>query len=300
MSEPTPLEIRPAETTRKTTIVVPCFNEEQRLGADGFRPLLERSISLLFVDDGSKDGTLARLEEICRQLGPQAAVMAFPRNQGKAEAVRQGMLLALGMSDAATSDCRAAFFRDPSPAIPVQIVGYLDADLATPAREMLRLLERIDQGDVDVVMGARVKLLGTDIRRRAVRHYLGRVFATLASMILKLAVYDTQCGAKLFRRTEALEAALSDRFLSRWVFDVELLGRLVCGTADVPGLDVERIIEVPLNCWHDIRGSKVGLKDSLPVLIDLLRIWSSLSRHKQADRPSRRPAEESLQEPGTD
>ena len=53
----------------------------------------------------------------------------------------------------------------------------------------------------------------------------------MASLILHARVYDTQCGAKLFRRSAALEAALADPFLSRWSFDVELLGRMLIGDA---------------------------------------------------------------------
>ena len=72
-------------------IVVPCFNEGRRLRADGFRILVEdANTRLLFVDDGSKDDTRRILGAICAELGPQALRLDLPRNQGKAEAVRQG------------------------------------------------------------------------------------------------------------------------------------------------------------------------------------------------------------------
>src|SRR5204862_482251 len=76
-----------------------------------------------------------------------------------------------------------------------EVVGYVDADLSTPVAEVARLLDEMEQRGVAVVMGARVALLGTAIQRRALRHYLGRLFATAASIILGLPVYDTQCGA---------------------------------------------------------------------------------------------------------
>ena len=73
-------------------------------------------------------------------------------------------------------------------------------------------------------------MMGTDIRRSAVRHYTGRLFATAGSLVLGVPVYDTQCGAKAFRVTDALRAALAEPFVSRWAFDVEVLGRLLRST----------------------------------------------------------------------
>ena len=92
---------------------------------------------------------------------------------------------------------------------------------------MARLVDTLaDDEHLQVVIGSRVGLLGHDIDRSLRRHYLGRIFATVSSAVLDLPVYDTQCGAKAFRVTPALRAALADPFTSRWAFDVELLGRL--------------------------------------------------------------------------
>src|SRR5262249_59105570 len=106
-------------------------------------------------------------------------------------------------------------------------------------------------------LGSRVKLLGRTIDRRIGRHYRGRIFATLASLVLDLPVYDTQCGAKLFRTSAILAAALSRPFRSRWSFDVELLQRLVLGFGGVPALAVREIVEEPLAVWRDVPGSKL-------------------------------------------
>ena len=147
------------------------------------------------------------LHALAKQQPGAVEVVTLAANQGKAEAVRQGMLAALGRR--------------------CDILGYVDADLATPPDELVRLVHIARDGKHDILMGSRVQLLGRAIKRNNTRHYIGRIFATCASLSLGLPVYDTQCGAKLFRPTEALAAALALPFTSRWAFDVELLGRLV-------------------------------------------------------------------------
>jgi glycosyltransferase involved in cell wall biosynthesis len=249
-------------TLQRITWVVPCFNEAARLDPAAFLALadLPPSPSLVFVDDGSRDQTLQRLRALAEQRPEQIAVVAQPTNQGKAEAVRQGLLHAL--------------------AGPADIVGFVDADLATPPAELQRLAEMIRSGDYDLVLGSRVQLLGRSIQRNPVRHYLGRVFATCASLSLGLAVYDSQCGAKLFRRGEALTAALAKPFGSRWAFDVELLGRMVRPGGGVAGLPIERIREEPLAAWSDVPGSKLGAVAALQAGLELARIGWSLRRRR--------------------
>jgi hypothetical protein len=125
-------------------------------------------------------------------------------------------------------------------------------------------------------MGSRVQLLGRAIERKHVRHYLGRVFATCASLSLGLPVYDTQCGAKLFRHTEALARALEQPFTSRWVFDVELLARLVRPGPGIAGITEDRIREEPLLSWTDVPGSKLRPAAALRSGLELLRIGVKL------------------------
>jgi hypothetical protein len=137
-------------------------------------------------------------------------------------------------------------------------VGYWDADLATPLNALSKFLQLMDdRPDIDVVLGSRVKLLGRSIERHAWRHYLGRVFATLVSQLLRLSVYDTQCGAKMFRASDELRGVLADPFRTAWLFDVEILARLIAasprGTADV----AQRLYELPLDEWRDVPGSKL-------------------------------------------
>lgn len=249
-------------------VIVPCYNEARRLSLTGFEEFLQYpDVRLLFVDDGSTDDTRAVLERLCERLGGQAQVLVQPKNGGKAEAVRAGMLAAYEAG--------------------AQRIGYLDADLATPPAEMCRLLSTLEERDVAVVMGARVALLGTRIERSTRRHYMGRVFATFASSVLSLRVYDTQCGAKVFRRSELLKSVLSSPFSSRWAFDVELIGRLLVGTAEQSGLTPDDFVEVPLRTWQDIAQSKLKFWDAPKMGLDLLGIFlrlRALKRHLRRER----------------
>ena len=124
-----------------------------------------------------------------------------------------------------------------------------------------------------MVMGARVALLGRDIRRSPLRHYLGRLFATAASWILGLPVYDTQCGAKLFRADAVREGIFDIPFATRWLLDIEILQRLLrVRRALGPGEAAAGFHELPLEAWRDVRGSKLSGPQMLRAAIDLLRL----------------------------
>jgi hypothetical protein len=152
--------------------------------------------------------------------------------------------------------------------------GFWDADLATPLEELPAFFEVLAaHRDVQIVLGSRVKLLGRNIERHVSRHYGGRVFATVASLLLGLPVYDTQCGAKLLRVTPETRALFAQPFIVNWTFDVELLARLIVARRDTNLLPVERALyEVPLNSWRDVGVSSVKPADFFRSFIELARI----------------------------
>lgn len=240
-------------------VVIPCFNEEKRLDPARLASLVDPGgVRLLFVDDGSTDGTAAILAELQATV-EGVDVLLLPRNVGKAEAVRQGLL-------------RGAESGAP-------MLAYYDADLATPPTELLRLLELLEtRADLTFVMASRVLMLGWRIERRAVRHYLGRVFATLASLLLRIPVYDTQCGAKAFRLSPALRAAIGTPFRSSWVMDVELIGRLLRGSPDADPVPLAEFEEMPLRAWRDVSGSTLRPIAMGRALVDLLVVGMRLRR----------------------
>jgi glycosyltransferase involved in cell wall biosynthesis len=243
----------------RLSLIVPCYNEEKRLDTGKFREFLSEPgpSRLVFVDDGSKDRTPEILEQLSTEAGSRAEFLRCPVNGGKAEAVRRGMLHALEN------------FQQ-------EFVGFWDADLATPLETIPRFLSIFDnKPEIEMVFGARVKLLGRAVARKESRHYLGRLFATTVSLMLHLPIYDTQCGAKIFRADDALSEVLRQPFLSKWVFDVEILARfLKLYGRDTKAL-AKTIYEYPLEQWVDVEGSKVRPKDFLKAFTDVLRIRSA-------------------------
>ncbi len=247
-----------------TLVVVPCYDEARRLPVPRYESFLRAApdVGLVLVDDGSRDGTLALLQGLAARHPAGAEVVALPCNRGKAEAVRQGVLHALAR--------RPAWF------------GYWDSDLSTPLETILlfRALLR-ERPDLGLVQGARVQLLGHRIERRALRHYVGRVAATAISSALRLPVYDTQCGAKLFRAGAETERLFDEPFLSPWLVDVELLARWAQARARHGGPDpAAAVYEYPLPEWTDVRGSKVRPRDYLAAGRDLYRIRRRYLTHE--------------------
>ncbi|HVU01461.1 MAG TPA: glycosyltransferase [Polyangiaceae bacterium] len=248
-------------------LVVPCYNEARRFDARAFLGLSRSAdTALLLVDDGSTDDTSRILSDLAREEPEAISTLRLPKNLGKGEAVRIGLQRAL--------EARAS------------VVGYADADLSTPPEELANLLAVARSGRADAVLGSRISFLGAEIHRARSRHYFGRAFATAASLVLGIPVYDTQCGAKFFRATPSLRASLEEPFHGAWVFDVELLGRLLIGAPGVPAVPLERFVEVPLRRWTDVPGGTLDGLDLVRAAADLVAVGLSLSRRRDAIRRS--------------
>jgi len=247
-------------------IVVPCYNEAKRLDPERFTEFLAESdhVDFLFVNDGSRDDTLLLLQGLEAQHPDRISVLDKQPNGGKAEAVRAGLLRCIETGRS-------------------QYTGFWDADLATPLSAIHQLLSKLEEDPQrEMVFGSRVRLLGHAIHRRAVRHYLGRCFATVVSIILRLPIYDTQCGAKLFRVTPELQHMLTTPFQSRWIFDVEILARFLAHHDQDTDYAFRTIYECPLLSWEDVAGSKVGPLDFFHAFWELLRIHNTYRHDKKA------------------
>lgn len=244
---------------KKILLIVPCFNEESRMNFPAFEAGArdcERQgikLSFLFTNDGSSDRTRALLDEYCAQ-NSDAHCYHLPQNAGKGNAIQECYQAKKNELNFQQYDW----------------VGFWDADLATPLTEIPKMLTYLSffQGqEVSAVFGSRISRLGSRIVRQMHRHYLGRIFVTLVSNVLGVKAYDSQCGAKLFT-PNAAEVAFENSFISRWIFDVEILLRL----------KEERIVEFPLFNWEDIPGSKVKVfREMFRVLKDLYKIKETYS-----------------------
>jgi dolichyl-phosphate beta-glucosyltransferase len=265
-----PTQAAAAGTSPRVSIVLPAYNEEQRieLALDELFAYLEEtaprrgngrpaaelgSVEVIVVDDGSRDRTAEIVERIAGALAaaaggtlgsrPSKATLRMLRqpHRGKGGAVRAGMLEARG-----------------------QYVVFTDADMATPPDQLPRLLDGL--ADHDVALGSRIQPDGTDRRASQPlrRRLMGKAFHLLAALWVTGRVPDTQCGFKGFRAPVAADLFARQR-LTSIVFDAEIIH-----LARRRGYS---IVSVPVE-WSDKHGSRmhpsVGL--AVRVLIDLARI----------------------------
>jgi len=251
--------------SRDITIVVPCYNEEKRLKTSLFEAFACSEKRFLFVDDGSSDQTVSVLKKMAGN-SDFIDYHEMPKNGGKAEAVREGMLRALELNPNSVW------------------IAFFDADMATPLWEIDNMLKYQETfyPSAQAIWGSRLYRLGGRIIRSAVRHYVSRIFATFAYTLLNVDTYDSQCGAKIFKAT-CVKKLFTEPFLSKWIFDLELLLRG----------GQELVVEYPLQRWEDVAGSKIGLSESFRVFRDLMRVKSHYDKAKPVPKelPATQPKE---------
>jgi dolichyl-phosphate beta-glucosyltransferase len=219
-------------------LVIPCFNEENRLDMAAFGHFLDTfpQFFLCFVDDGSTDRTAGLLKSFCSGR-ERCRVLHLEQNRGKAEAVRHGMLWLNRHGD-------------------IPFLGYFDADLSAPLDFALELRETLLQRPGTwMVFGSRQLADKQHITRRRRRHLAGRFVSALINYAVKARFTDTQCGAKLFP-AEAVHPLFQEPFLSSWIFDVELIQRICNQFGHNEGM--ARIAEIPVSRWRDVGDSKVS------------------------------------------
>ncbi|NNF21942.1 MAG: glycosyltransferase family 2 protein [Saprospiraceae bacterium] len=237
----------------KNGIIVPCYNEAQRLPLEQFESFINNNEDYLlcFVNDGSKDNTLECLQDFSKNNPERIRVYDMPQNGGKAEAVRAGVYYLLDHTN-------------------VDTIGFLDADLSTDFADYTNLVNELSRdASKKLVFGSRESNEENQIERNGFRNIISFVIGILIRAILKLPIKDSQCGAKVFKR-DAASFCFNQSFVTRWLFDVELFIRMkkAYGKKET----IKLIKEVPLKRWVHVDGSKIGLKDSLVIPSQLLSI----------------------------
>ena len=231
------------------SIVIPAYNEEQRLPATLDRilawartaPIPLREV--LVVDDGSRDGTAALVESGTH--GPLVRLLRNPGNRGKGFAVRNGMLQAAG-----------------------EWILSTDADLSSPIEEFSKLLAAARRENAPIAIGSRALDRSlVKVHQGALRELSGRTFNLAMRIVTGLPFRDTQCGFKLFRRAAAREV-FARQIEDGFSFDVEDLA-----IARVLGI---KVVEVAVE-WSNVEGTKVSLLGGAKPFGDLLRIrWNAM------------------------
>jgi glycosyltransferase involved in cell wall biosynthesis len=229
---------------QKTAIIIPCYNEEKRIEKKNIDYIINNThATIFFANDGSKDNTLSILNDISGHYNERCFVMNYEKNEGKANTIFKAIK---------TINQRNEF----------DFIGYFDADFSTPPNEIKRLIEIVNNSDYQFVFGSRVLLLNSGIERKWYRHIIGRVIITSVNFKLKLGIYDTQCGAKIFSK-EIIKVAFVEPFKTSWLFDMEIFARLKKENCLNKGM------EIPIYDWKDVEGSKLGFKTSFKIIKEL-------------------------------
>ena len=226
-------------------LLIPAYNEEARIEpvlrdyARFFKEHYPGKFQMVVVLNGCRDNTLGVVARVAQDF-PAVGWLDFPAPIGKGGALIEGLKLA-GHAD---------------------LIGYVDADGATPPHAFLELVEKT--GAADCVIGSRW-LPGAVIHQSQAgkRQFASRVFHFIVQTLFWLNIRDTQCGAKVIQRA-AVEKIHPHLLIADMAFDINLLVALKRAGF--------KILEVPTE-WTDQAGSKVALgRSSLTMLLSVIRI----------------------------
>lgn len=240
-------------------IIIPCYNEAEKLLLENYRQFLSdtKGCTLVFSNDGSTDNTHKLLLGLKDEFDHQVFIVHNPVNSGKATAVQKGFQFAYDELE-------------------FDKIAYIDADLAVSLEETYEMRHLLTD-EIGFVFGSRMLRVGSTIERKFHRFFIGRIIATLISRALRLKVYDTQCGCKLFNRNLGT-VVIEDKFLSKWLFDVEIFFRLFKKLGKSKA--IESMLEHPINEWIDRGASKVKFSYGFKVFFDLRKIKNKYRQYR--------------------
>jgi glycosyltransferase involved in cell wall biosynthesis len=225
------------------SLIIPAYNEEHRI-TPLFDAISRFDGELIVVCDGG-DSTADLVDRIAAQRQDLTIrCLRFDHRLGKGGGVIAGLTAA----------------RSP-------LVGYFDADGSTSVDEMKRLFLALST--VDGAIGSRWIAGSTlKVRQGLLRQLESRAFNLLIRVLFGLRYHDTQCGAKVFKKS-AIDAVVPQMISRGFEFDVELLWRLRSAGF--------RVIEVPIE-WQNKGDSRVRKRDMIGMLSGLFRVRFGVGR----------------------
>lgn len=247
-------------------VVIPCYNEEDRLLSEEFESFVHSNLGyhLCFVNDGSTDNTLQVLNKLSKGKEDYISVYNCEKNGGKAEAVRLGML---------------HLAKNPD----LDYIGFLDADLSTDFKDFDDLVKTIENSNYKIVSGSRISRMGANITKESARQIISLTINFIIQKILGMNFKDTQCGAKIMVK-EVIDTTFQEKFITRWLFDVEIFMRMKKYYKE----DVKSLIcEQPLKRWIHADGSKLSMKDSFKIIGQLAHIATHYRGAKKRLKPKK-------------
>ena len=252
----------------KISIIIPAYNEEKRIGRtleefSEFFLKIQKSkqiyFSILVVINNTRDRTKEIVKKLMKKY-EQISFLDFKRG-GKGFALTEGFKHSI--KDKKNFD----------------LIGFVDADLATSPNEYLKLIEHINENDG--VIADRYAKESKVIPRFSFRRIIvSRILNLIVRVLFLLPYRDTQCGAKVFKK-KILEKVISDLTITQWAYDIDLLYNLKENNA--------KIISIP-TIWKEMEGSKLNIiRASIEMIFAILQLRIIRSRFKKIIKPLENP-----------
>lgn len=229
-------------------MIIPAFNEEHRFNSRTiFDEILAYDLDVIFIDDGSTDNTYILLSSLISELkirkpNKNFELLRLVENVGKANVLREGLLYAITLK--------------------YDFAILQDMDFPYSNENAISLMNFATRSNYLLVSGARINLLGWNIKRKVTRHWIGRFIATYIATIVGVKMYDPQTPCKIYN-LKLLKNSYLTEFRTRWFSDVELIKRLP--------LELQNsIYEFPMKDWRDVPEGHLKIISFPKILMELI------------------------------
>ena len=235
----------------KLSIVIPAYNEEKRIERtlDNYSSFFQKKLKyfeIIVVLNGCVDNTLNIVKSFSKK-NKKVRYLEFKKAIGKGAAIIEGFKVAKG-----------------------NLIGFVDADMATPPGAFYDLFKNIENYD-GVIASRWMKGSKINVEQPFLKKVGSRGFNFLTRILFNLKFNDTQCGAKLFKK-RIIKNILNDLKITKWAFDVNLLYSIK--------RKHYKIKEIPTE-WNAVKSSHFNLFKAIPeMFLGLVRLRLLYSRFK--------------------